>query len=494
MAAVVYPVRVKPTLDEPLSPLAVAGQVAPRHPALRRPGRSCGSPSPSSPSSRSSRSCSPAATRGRSSTSTSACCAGPGGSPTTPTARWAPTGTRRSAWTRCRTTRPTLDVAYPERLSRGLVLVKWWLLAIPQYAHRRLCSSAGAWSPRPAAREQTDRLRPRRRADRAAGVLRGDRACCSPAATREALYDFVLGMNRWVLRVAAYAALMTDAYPPFRLDMGGDEPGDTLTVPAPAQVPAPTTATPQDRPPFPAAAGRPAARYPSSSAPSWCWPRSACSGPAASGRGWTAVQRDASGFVPLGTQTYSSSGYAVSTDTLHVYGVSTGWGAVSSMIGDVRISAESTGPGRTTFVGLAPSGLASGYLHGVAYSTVSRIGSGPTLYVEHLGTAPAVPTTVDIWTASASGPGTQTLVWSPSDGDWTIMAPDPDASRGVAVSAQVSARRAACPRVGGSRAARPWAAVPGGRRHHGDRRQRARRSRQPSAAVTASQGREPTGG
>ena len=27
----------------------------------------------------------------------------------------------------------TLDVAYPEELSRGLVLVKWWLLAIPQY-------------------------------------------------------------------------------------------------------------------------------------------------------------------------------------------------------------------------------------------------------------------------------------------------------------------------------------------------------------------------
>ena len=26
-----------------------------------------------------------------------------------------------------------LDVTYPEQLSRGLVLVKWWLLAIPQY-------------------------------------------------------------------------------------------------------------------------------------------------------------------------------------------------------------------------------------------------------------------------------------------------------------------------------------------------------------------------
>ena len=27
----------------------------------------------------------------------------------------------------------TLDIVYPERLSRGLVLVKWWLLSLPHY-------------------------------------------------------------------------------------------------------------------------------------------------------------------------------------------------------------------------------------------------------------------------------------------------------------------------------------------------------------------------
>ena len=103
------------------------------------------------------------------------------------------------------------------RLSRGLWLVKWWLLALPHYLVIGVFVG-GAW-----AGAGIDRLY-------GGGGLVGLLVLFAGAVllftTRypKPLYDFVLGMNRWVFRVAAYATLMTDSYPPFRLDLGGNEP------------------------------------------------------------------------------------------------------------------------------------------------------------------------------------------------------------------------------------------------------------------------------
>ena len=48
------------------------------------------------------------------------------------------------------------------------------------------------------------------------------------------IFEFVVGMYRWAWRVGGYATLMRDEYPPFRLDMGPDDPAPE---PAGSQLP-----------------------------------------------------------------------------------------------------------------------------------------------------------------------------------------------------------------------------------------------------------------
>jgi hypothetical protein len=143
-----------------------------------------------------------------------------------------------------------LEVPYPERLSRGLVLVKWWLLALPHYIILSIFIGGGLW----AGSRSTDNGWHGWEGGGLVGLLVLIAAIVLLFTGRypDSLYRFILGMDRWVLRVAAYAGLMTDAYPPFRLDQGGTDPGSQPARPTPPPPAGMPTAAPTAAPPAPA--------------------------------------------------------------------------------------------------------------------------------------------------------------------------------------------------------------------------------------------------
>ncbi|MFD8248959.1 DUF4389 domain-containing protein [Nocardia sp. NPDC059691] len=112
-----------------------------------------------------------------------------------------------------------LEIDYPETLHRGLVLVKWWLLAIPHYLIVGAVLSGGI----AIAGSDGD--------DWGGGsisllsilLIVALIGLLFTARYPQGIYDFVMGVNRWIIRVQAYAGLMRDEYPPFRLDQGARE-------------------------------------------------------------------------------------------------------------------------------------------------------------------------------------------------------------------------------------------------------------------------------
>jgi hypothetical protein len=328
-----------------------------------------------------------------------------------------------------------LDIAYPESLSRGLVLVKWWLLAIPHYLVVGILLGGGSY----AASHVDDWVWAVGYDTGLIGllVLFAGVALLFLGRYPQGIYDLVLGLDRWVARVAGYVLLMRDEYPPFRLDQGGPEavppPGEPDTIDLAETAPA-----------QPAVAAAPAKR--STGARVVLIVVGILAGIVAFGllAGGCALvaidqtQRDDDGFLMSPTQELSSPTYAIVSESADIDTDGAEW-ALDTFLGTVRIRSESD---LAVFVGIGPADDVDGFLDGIAHDVVSDLdSSGDPEYTRVLGrgTAPvALPGEQTFWVASSAGMDA-TVDWEPEDGDWRVVVMNNDSSRGVDADMSIGA-------------------------------------------------------
>lgn len=139
------------------------------------------------------------------------------------------------------------DVDYPERLSRGLVLVKSWLLAIPHLlVLAALTGSGRTWDASQGG--QADFGQTGSISLLGLLVLIAGTILLFTGRYWPGLFDLILGLNRWIYRVITYVALIRDEYPPFRLDQGPRDPGDEMPYQLPPSQPPAAARTSSDPP------------------------------------------------------------------------------------------------------------------------------------------------------------------------------------------------------------------------------------------------------
>ena len=325
----------------------------------------------------------------------------------------------------------TLDVIYPGELSRGLVLVKWWLLAIPHYFILGLFLGGGWFAWGGGWHRGGDEW------ERGGGlgligllVLFAGVALLFTTRYPRGFFDFVLGLDRWVARVVAYAGLMTDAYPPFRLDQGGEEKSPAAPAAEVPTVPSPAGEAVETAPHAGRGAGGVALIVVGSIAALLAFVLLV--------GGCAAVvvdrtQRDDDGFLMSPTEDFSTATYAIASENADLDFDGPDW-ATTDFLGTVRIRSESERP---VFVGIARAAEVAQYLDGVEHAVVTEIGREPE-YSERPGGAPkGRPADQTFWAASATGAGEQTLEWEPEDGSWNVVVMNADGSRGVAAELSI---------------------------------------------------------
>src|SRR5262245_43076242 len=102
-----------------------------------------------------------------------------------------------------------LTVRYPTSLRQGQTFFQWWVLALPHYVIVAIFQGGVGY---------------RYGGLQLLVVIFAAVANLFTGRYPSDLYDLAMGMNHWVYRVAGYALLFTNEYPPFRLT------GNTPTI------------------------------------------------------------------------------------------------------------------------------------------------------------------------------------------------------------------------------------------------------------------------
>lgn len=323
-----------------------------------------------------------------------------------------------------------LEVEYPTHQRRGLPLIGWWLAGIPHYVIVGIFLGGGLLGSHVGL----------------IGVLVfvGVILLAVSGEYPRQIFDLVLGLNRWALRVAAYGALMTEEYPPFRIDSG-----ETDVTMADRPDPAPAA---------PVVSATAASRH--LGAGRWTvlviaglTTVASCAALAAGivGLAVNGTQRDAAGFVMTSSRAYATPTYALVSASYRT-GDPTSVLA-RDLLGTVRVRVSSQRP---VFVGIGHAAPVEAYTSDFSRAVATRLDGTRTHLVTVRGGPPQqMPSQLTVWAAHSTARGTQTLNWSPRGGDWRIVVMNADGSPGVNAMVSVGARLPHLETIG-------WALLGGG--------------------------------
>lgn len=320
-----------------------------------------------------------------------------------------------------------LAIDYPEHLSRGLVLVKWWLLAIPHYLVVGLFIGGLGYGASGAGDEPALSFSLVGILVLVAGVV-----LLFTGRYPRGVFDLLLGLNRWVLRVAGYVALMTDRYPPFSLDQGGQEPDAALAEP----VLEPRASR--------WSAGRALSLVVGSILVLLAL------GLGAAGTALAVVDqtgRDSDGVLMSPEKALTSDSFAITTGDLQVHDETPASQLPERLVGDVRFTATSLG-GAPVFLGVAATADVDRYLAMVRHDALVDLRDGEPRYRSTAGGAPStVPSDQEFWLVQDLAVDRAEVIWELDEGDWTVVVMNADGSFGVAADVAAGAEFPALPTV-----------------------------------------------